>query len=105
MTMLSNYFKIAFRNLVRNRTYAIINISGIAVGMTVFSLFGLYVADELSYDRFHDKANRIVRVVHHAVWDGGEAHHAVTSAAFAPALKAAYPEIEEATRIAPEGGV
>src|SRR6188768_430948 len=102
--MLANYFKIALRNLSRNRTYAMINICGIAVGMTAFSLFALYVVDELSYDRFHDKADRIVRVVHHAAWDGGEAHHAVTSAAFAPALKSTYPEIEQAVRIVPEGG-
>src|SRR5689334_8869099 len=102
--MLKNYFNLALRNLMHSRSYAIINISGIAVGMTVFSLFALYVVDELSYDRFHDKANRIVRVVHHAEWDGGEAHHAVTSAAFAPALKATYPEIEQAVRIVPEGG-
>jgi len=104
MTMLSNYFRIAVRNLVRNRAYALINISGIAVGMTAFSLFALYIADELNYDRFHEHADRIVRVVHHATWDGGEAHHAVTSAAFAPALKAMYPEVEQATRIVPEGG-
>jgi putative ABC transport system permease protein len=104
MTMLSNYFKVALRNLLRNRTYAIINISGIAVGMTAFALFALYVADELSFDRFHEKADRIVRVVHHAEWDGGEAHHAVTSAAFAPALKASYPEVDQAVRIVPEGG-
>lgn len=102
--MLSNYIKIAFRNLVHDRTYALINICGIAVGLTAFSLFALYVMDELSYDRFNEKADRIVRVVHHGKWDGGDAHHAVTSAAFAPALKATYPEIEEATRIVPEGG-
>lgn len=102
--MLFNYFKIAIRNLIHNRSYAVINILGIAVGLTAFSLFALYVMDELSYDRYHEKADRIVRVVHHGKWDGGEAHHAVTSAAFAPALKATYPEIEAATRIVPEGG-
>lgn len=102
--MLSAYFKTSIRNLRRNKPYAIINISGLAVGITAFSLFALYIADELSYDRFHAHADRIVRVVHHATWEGGEAHHAVTSAAFAPALKAEYPEIEQATRIVPEGG-
>ncbi|MFD2519359.1 ABC transporter permease [Emticicia soli] len=102
--MLQNYFKIAFRNLVKNKVYSFINIGGLAVGFTVFCLIALYVADELSFDNFHDKGDNIVRLVHHAEWEGGEAHHAVTSAAFAPALKAEFPEVKEAVRILPEGG-
>jgi putative ABC transport system permease protein len=102
--MLSNYIRIAFRNLFRNKSYAAINISGIAVGITAFSLFALYIFDDLSFDRFHTNSDRIVRVVHHAVWDGGEAHHAVTSAPFAPALKDEFPEVEKAVRISAEGG-
>ena len=74
-----------------------INRGGIAIGMTAFFMFSLYLMDEMSYDRFHEKGDRIVRLVHHAAWDGGEAHHAVTSPAFAPALKATFPEIEEAS--------
>jgi putative ABC transport system permease protein len=67
-------------------------------------LITLYIADDLSYDRFHKNADRIVRVAHHSKWDGGELHLAATSAPFAPALKSAYPEIQEAIRIVPEGG-
>src|SRR5436190_1468221 len=102
--MFRNYIKIAFRNLLRSKTYAMVNIGGMAIGLTVFWLIGLYVADELSFDRFHKNADRIVRVVHHASWDGGSVHHAVTSALFAPALKGEFPEVQEATRIVPEGG-
>lgn len=102
--MIQNYLKIAFRNLLKNKVYSFINIGGLAVGFTVFCLIALYVADELSFDSFHSKRDSIVRLVHHAEWEGGEAHHAVTSAAFAPALKAEFPEIKEAIRIAPEGG-
>lgn len=102
--MLQNYLKIALRNLLKNKVYSFINIGGLAVGFTVFCLISLYVADELSFDNFHAKRDNIVRLVHHAEWEGGEAHHAVTSAAFAPALKAEFPEIKEAIRIAPEGG-
>lgn len=102
--MFSNYIKIALRNMARNRAYAMINIGGIAIGMTAFFMFTLYVMDEFSYDRYHEKGDRIVRLVHHAAWDGGEAHHAVTSPAFAPALKATFSEVEEAIRIVPEGG-
>lgn len=102
--MIRNYVKIAFRNLVKNKVYSFINIGGLAVGFTVFCLIALYVADELSFDNFHEKGDNIVRLVHHAEWEGGEAHHAVTSAAFAPALKNEFPEIKEAIRILPEGG-
>ena len=102
--MLSNYFKVALRNLFRSKIYSLINISGMAIGLAAFWLIALYVADELSFDRFHEKANRIYRVAHHARWEGGDLHIATTSLPFAGALKAQYPEIEEATRILREGG-
>lgn len=102
--MIRNYIKIAWRNLLKNKVYSFINIGGLAVGITVFSLISLYVYDELSFDDFHKKSANIVRLVHHAEWAEGEAHHAVTSAAFAPALKTEYPEIKETVRIVPEGG-
>ena len=102
--MFKNYFKTAFRNLLRHKGYAAINIAGLATGLAAFWMIALYVADELSYDRFNANADRIVRVVQHASWDGGNLNIALTSPPFAPALKAAYPEIEEAVRIDPEGG-
>ena len=102
--MIRNYFKIAFRNLAKNKVYSFINIGGLAVGISVFCLISLYVYDELSYENIHEKSDNIVRLVHHAEWAEGEAHHAVTSAAFAPALKAEFPEVKEAVRIVPEGG-
>jgi len=102
--MLKNYFRTAFRNLFRNKAYAIITISGIAIGLTAFWLITLYIADELSYDRFHKNADKIYRVAQHAKWDGGELNIAATSAPFATELKARFPQIQEATRILPEGG-
>src|ERR1700712_2050105 len=102
--MYKNYFKSAYRNLSRHKGYAAINIAGLVFGLSAFWLITLYVADELSYDRFNTNADRIVRVVQHASWDGGNLNIALTSAPFAPALKAAYPEIEDAVRIDPEGG-
>ena len=102
--MLKNYLKTAVRNLFRNKVYAAITISGIAIGLTAFWLITLYIADELSYDRHHQNATRVYRVAQHAKWGGGELHTAATSLPFAPGLKSTYPEIEEATRILPEGG-
>ncbi len=62
------------------------------------------MADERSYDRFYNHADRIVRVVQHQEWDGGNMHIALTSAPFAPAMKNAFPQIEETVRIDAEGG-
>ncbi|HEX9957392.1 MAG TPA: ABC transporter permease, partial [Fibrella sp.] len=102
--MLSNYLKIAFRNLWKNRLFSALNIVGMGVGMAAVGLMSLYVSHELSYDRFHANADRIVRVVHYANWAGGNLQLAPTSAPFAGALASDYPEIEKTVRIQPEGG-
>jgi putative ABC transport system permease protein len=72
--------------------------------MAAVWLMVLYVADELSYDRFHAKSDRIFRVVHEAKWPTGSFKLAPTSAPYAPALQNDYPEIEKTARIHPEGG-
>ena len=64
--MLKNYLKIALRTLQKHRGYAFINVAGLAVGLACCVLIGLYLRNELSYDRFHDKAERIYRVVREA---------------------------------------
>ncbi len=61
--MLKNYFKVALRNLQRHPAYAFINVTGLAVGMTCCLLILLFVRDELSYDRFHENADRVYRIV------------------------------------------
>jgi putative ABC transport system permease protein len=60
--MIRSYFKIALRNLSRNKIYSLINISGLSLGLACSMLIILYVADELSYDRFHKDVNRIYRI-------------------------------------------
>ncbi len=102
--MFQNSLKIAFRNLWKNRVYSGINVFGLAVGLATCLLITLYVADELSYDRYHDRANRIYRVVQQANWAGGNLNLATTSAPFALALKQTYPEVEQAVRVLTEGG-
>lgn len=102
--MLHNYFTIAFRNLRKHKVFSLVNIAGLAVGLAVFWLMALYIADELSFDRWSPNAGRIYRVAHSAEWPGGSFRLAPTSPPFAPALKKDYPEIEEAARIDPEGG-
>ena len=97
--MISNYIKIAFRNLVRFKAYSAINITGLAIGMACCILILLYVYDEMSYDRFNENSNRIYRIV----VDGALGENSFKAAVTAPPLRNAllqdYPEVEAATRI------
>ncbi|HEY4065045.1 MAG TPA: ABC transporter permease [Puia sp.] len=104
MGMLKSYFRIALRNLRKNKVYTAINIAGLAVGLSVFWLMALYIADELSFDRSSVNADRIYRVVHSGEWSGGQFRLAITPAPFGPALQKDYSEVESAARIDPEGG-
>lgn len=60
--MFKNYFKIAFRNLWKNKSFSAINIFGLAIGLAVCLLITLFVIDELSYDKYNVNADRIYRV-------------------------------------------
>ncbi len=102
--MIKNYFIVAFRNLKRNKLFSIINIGGLSIGLAAFWMITLYVANEMSYDKFHVNAGRIYRVVQHASWNGGSFHLAVTPAPMAAAMKNDYPEIEATVRLDAEGG-
>lgn len=68
--MLKNYFKIAFRNLIKQKGYSFINIAGLATGMAVAILIGLWIWDELSYDRYHQNYDRLAQVWQHNVYNG-----------------------------------
>jgi len=97
--MISNYFKIAWRNLWRNKTFSLINILGWAIGLCSFLLITLYVLDELSYDRYNDKAGRIYRINMDARMSGMDIHLAFTPDQMGPLLKQDYPQVETYTRI------
>ena len=99
--MLSNYFKIAVRNLLRQRAHSIINIAGLAIGLTCTMLIFLWVQDELSYDRFNEKVDDIYRIVETQHYTGQQDFLvAVTPSALAKALKEETPEVERSTRFA-----
>ena len=68
--MIRNYFKIAFRNLLKHKGYSFINIFGLATGMAVAMLIGLWVWDELSYDKYHKNYDRIAKVMQRGVFNG-----------------------------------
>lgn len=100
--MLKNYFKIAFRNLWRHRIFSFINIMGLTVGMTACLLIFLYVRFELSYDRFHSKADRIYRIVAD-IKTPTETIPAIGPAwAVAGHLKFDFSEIEAFSRVMPD---
>jgi ABC-type antimicrobial peptide transport system permease subunit len=96
ITMLRNYIKVAFRHIRRRKVFSFINILGLTIGMACFILIGLWVKDELSFDRFHQKRDRIYRVLNRM--RDGNAGFNITYA-IGPALKAQYPEVEEASRV------
>ncbi len=106
--MLKNYLKIALRNLRRYKGYAFINTFGLAVGMACCLLIVLYVQDELSFDRFHEKADRIYRLAEDRgardARDLGSIERlASTSYEVGPRLKDAYPAtIEHTVRLYPQ---
>ena len=103
--MIKNYFKIAFANLMRNKFYSMINIVGLAIGITACILIMLYVQSELSYDTFHEKADRIYRVNLDAVINGDDINSPVTCAPLAKAMQNEIPEVEEAVRLVSQQAV
>ncbi|MEO7522536.1 MAG: ABC transporter permease, partial [Ferruginibacter sp.] len=97
--MLKNYMKVAWRNLVKNRTFSLINISGLAIGLSCFLLIALYVLNELSYDRYNKKADRIYRINSDIRFGGAEQRLPVTSDMMGGLLKKDYPQVEQYVRI------
>ena len=93
--MLENYFKIALRNIKKHKAFAILNISGLAIGMACSILILLWVQNELSYDRFHPKAAQLYRLTGSA----GDFKAAVSPAGMGKGLQIALPEIESVVRL------
>ena len=101
--MIRNYLKVAWRNLLKNKAFSIINIMGLSIGIAVCFVIMLYVQDELSYDRFNVKADRTYRIAFKATINGGKINESNVMPPVAAALQRDYPEVEEVTRIN-EGG-
>ncbi|MFD2571030.1 ABC transporter permease [Spirosoma soli] len=99
--MLTNYLKIAVRNLIRNKTYSALTLLGLASGITCAILLGLYVNDELSFDRYHTNADRIFRLNLHIKWADNEFKIGVGSSPMGPALQQEYPEVKQVLRVKP----
>src|SRR6056297_3000660 len=96
--MFRNYIITAFRTLWRNKGYSFINIAGFAIGIACTVLILMWVMDELSFDNYHEKKDRIYRVLVNSHSGDDELKIGVTPGILGPMLEDEYPEIEEATR-------
>jgi putative ABC transport system permease protein len=102
--MIRNYFKVAVRNILKYKFFSAINILGMTLGVTACLLIILYVADELSFDRFHAKADHLYQVGLYGKIAGQDIRTTNTPPPMAEALINEIPDIAEATRIAPFWG-
>jgi putative ABC transport system permease protein len=103
--MLKNYFKIAWRNIIRNKVNSFINIAGLAIGMACVILILLYVQDELRYDKFYKQADRIYQVNLASNDNGADFLTGNTAPAVGPALVNDFPEIATYARIYRPGDI
>jgi hypothetical protein len=85
--MLKNYFKIAVRNLLRNKGFSLINIAGLAIGMASAILIFLWIDNEVSHDKFHEKKDRIYIANNRDKFNGELWAWSQTPKPLAPALK------------------
>jgi putative ABC transport system permease protein len=103
--MPGNPFKAAVRNIRKGQIFSVINIFGLAMGLSACLLITLFVADEFSYDQYNDKADRIFRVVYDVHLNGNAFVGNYAPFPMGPTLVAEYPPIEKAVRIRYEGNI
>ncbi|MBX3238588.1 MAG: ABC transporter permease [Chitinophagaceae bacterium] len=98
--MIKNYFKAAWRNIIKNKAFSFINITGLTIGLTSFLLIVLYVFDELTFDGFHKNSDNIYRIVEQRTFADGKTTK-TTGAGFqvSERAKTDIPEIENAARL------
>ncbi len=104
--MFHNYFKTAWRNLMKNKTFSFINIAGLSIGMAACLLILQYVSFELSYDQFNKNADDIYRVYNDRYQNGKLIQHGtITYSAIGKAMQNDYPEVVNHVRVEPFGNV
>lgn len=97
--MIKNYFKTAWRNMMRNKTSSFINVAGLSIGIACVLLIVMFIQNELSYDKFHKDADRIFQVTLNGTRNGEEFWAGNTPPPVGAALLNNFPEIESYTRI------
>lgn len=102
--MFKNYFKVAFRNLLKRKGFSLINVLGLATGMAVCLLIILFIQNELSFDKQHEKAKDIYRIVLERYYPGRSTSYSIIPQSIGAAIKTEYPEVLESTRLFNLGG-
>src|SRR5687767_9276590 len=102
--MFRNYFKVAFRNILKYKFFSAINILGMTIGIASCLFIILYIADEFSYDKMHANAERIYQVGLHGKIAGQDIKTASTCPPMAGALVSEFPEVESSLRLSPSFG-
>ncbi len=99
--MIKNYIRTAFRNLINNKSSSIINIIGLTIGLCSCILIGIYIRNELNYDKFQVNGNRIFRVIMEYAFNGSPTSKKgnFTSMKVAPVLRRKFPAVQEAVRM------
>jgi putative ABC transport system permease protein len=104
--MIRNYVKMAFRNILKQKSYTLLNVAGLSLGMAASLLILQYVKYERSFDTFHDRAEDIYRIQYNGYHNGQlNFESAVAVPAITPFLKNNFPEVEAACRVLPRNGV
>src|SRR5262245_49741419 len=101
--MLKNLWLVALRNLKKDRGYTLLNVIGLAIGITCCLFLIFYIQDEISYDRFNEKADRIVRLNSYINEPENHMKLAISQFVLGPELKKDFPEVEEAVRFQNNG--
>jgi putative ABC transport system permease protein len=99
LTMLTNYIKVAFRQLARQKVHNFINIIGLATGLSASIIITLFVLQELSYDKFHEKGDRLFLLPMAWKFESNRVPGAMTTSGAGPVMKDLFPEVESYTRL------
>ncbi|TWJ04884.1 putative ABC transport system permease protein [Mucilaginibacter frigoritolerans] len=103
--MIKNYIKTAYRSLLKNKGFTILNVLGLSVGLATCLLIVFYVVDELSYDRYNTKAGRIYRISIDAKLNGNAGVYATSEAPWKNILKSSFPQVENVARLIDKNGL
>lgn len=97
--MFKNFLKVILRNMLRNKVFSLINIIGLSVGVSCFLILAIFVLDEMGYDKFNEKAERIYRVYISSDVNGNASNTSKTPAPLGSQLKSEFPEVENFARL------
>jgi len=97
--MFKNYLKVAYRNIIKQKAYSVINIFGLALGLVSCLLVGLFIYQDFSYDNYHEHRDHLYRLTTHTTDPAGNYSLLQSSARIAPAIEQEFPEIDKIARV------